>query len=154
MLNRIAWERSEFTSLRTQMEELFDTFFGDLASRYFIPAVGSFADGQVSENDREFTLVIELPDLKTEDIDVSVKGYFLTLKIRQTENYVTNSNGVSGRKNITRTTTRTLRLPEGLQNDRIEASYADGLLKITLPKRERTPQRIKIRTECESTPND
>lgn len=154
MLSRIAWERSEFLSLRTQMEELFDSFFGDLSSRYFIPAVGSFADGRVSENDREFVLEIDLPDLKPEDIDVSVKGNFLTVKIKQIENYKSISNGASGRRTITRTSTRNLRLPAGLQNDRIEASYADGLLKITLPKQERTPQRITIRTECESTSND
>jgi len=154
MLNRIAWERSEFATLRVQMEELFDSFFDDLTNRYFIPAVGSFADGQVFENDKEFTLVIKLPNLKAEDIDVSVKDNFLTLKIQQTENYVANSNGASGRKTLTRTSTRNLRLPDGLRNDLIEASYADGLLKITLPKRGRTPQQIKIRTEDQSAAHD
>jgi HSP20 family protein len=146
MLNRIEWERSEFATLRTQMEELFDSFFGDLTSRYFIPAVGSFADGQVFENDREFVLVIELPDLKTEDIEVTVRGNCLTLKTQQAENYTTASEGPSHRKTRKKTRTRNVQLPNDLQTDRIEASFADGLLKITLPKRERTLQRVKVKT--------
>jgi len=154
MLKRIAWERSEFATLRAQMEELFDSFFGNLTSRYFIPAVGSFADGKVIETDREFILGIQLPDLKPEDIEVSVKDNFLIVKIKQTEDYTATSRSVSGRRTVTRTTTRNLRLPDGLRTDRIEASYADGELKITLPKRESTPQRIKIRTESESAHDD
>jgi len=154
MLNRIAWERSEFTSLRTQMEELFDSFFGDLTSRYFIPAVGSFADGRVRENDLEFVLEIELPGLKIEDLEVSVRGNVLTMTTQQTEKYATSAKGAPGRRTLTRTSSRSLRLPDGLQTDRIEASYADGLLKITLPKRETTPQRIQIRKENESDSRD
>jgi len=146
MLNRIAWERSEFATLRTQMEELFDSFFGNLTSRYFIPAVGSFADGQVFENDREFILVIELPDMNPEDIDVTVRGNFLTVTTQKAENYKTGSKGTSRRKTLTKTSIRNVRLPDDLQSDRIVASYADGQLKITLPKREKTLQRIRIKT--------
>lgn len=146
MHNRIDWERSEFATLRTQMEELFDSFFGDLTSRYFIPAVGSFADGQVFENDREFVLVIALPDLNKDDIDVTVRGNCLTVKTKQTENYGTAAEGNSRRKTHKKTSVRNVRLPNDLQTDQIEASYADGLLKITLPKRESTLQRIKVKT--------
>jgi len=146
MLNRIAWERSEFATLRTQMEELFDSFFGNLTSRYFIPAVGSFADGQVFENDREFILVIELPDMNPEDIDVTVRGNFLTVTTQKAENYKTGSKGTSRRKTLTKTSIRNVRLPDDLQSDRIVASYADGQLKITLPKRGKTLQRIRIKT--------
>jgi len=146
MLNRIAWERSEFATLRTQMEELFDSFFGNLTSRYFIPAVGSFADGQVFENDREFILVIELHEMNPEDIDVTVRGNFLTVTTQKAENYKTGSKGTSRRKTLTKTSIRNVRLPDDLQSDRIVASYADGQLKITLPKREKTLQRIRIKT--------
>jgi len=128
------------------MEELFDSFFGNLTSRYFIPAVGSFADGQVFENDREFILVIELPDMNPEDIDVTVRGNFLTVTTQKAENYKTGSKGTSRRKTLTKTSIRNVRLPDDLQSDRIVASYADGQLKITLPKREKTLQRIRIKT--------
>jgi len=154
MLNRIVWERNEFVTLRTQMEELFDSFFGDLISRYFIPAVGSFADGRVFETDREFVLAIELPGLSAEDIEVTVQGNCLTLKIRQTENHMAGSDRTAGRETITRTSIRNVRLPDDLQTDGIEASYVDGLLKIRLPKKERTTQRIRIRTESGSASHE
>ncbi len=146
MLSRIEWERSEFSTLRTQMEELFDSFFGDLTSRYFIPAVGTFADGQVFENDREFVLVIALPDMDKDDIEVTVQGNNLTVKTQQAEDYEKDSEGTAHRKRRKRTSIRTVRLPNDLQTDRIEASFVEGMLKITLPKQERTLQRVKVKT--------
>ena len=146
MLNRIEWERSEFSTLRAQMEELFDSFFGDLTSRYFIPAVGTFADGQVFENEREFILVIAFPDMDKDDIEVTVQGNNLTVKTLKAEDYEHDSEGASHRKVIKKTSVRNVRLPDDLQTDRIEASFVDGMLKIILPKKkERTLQRVKVK---------
>jgi len=147
MLNRIEWERSEFSTLRAQMEELFDSFFGDLTSRYFIPAVGTFADGQVFENEREFILVIAFPDMDKDDIEVTVQGNNLTVKTLKAEDYEHGSEGgASHRKMIKKAGIRNVRLPDDLQTDRIEASFVDGMLKIILPKKkERTLQRVKVK---------
>jgi HSP20 family protein len=146
MINRITWQRSEFATLKSQMEELFDSFFGGLTSRYFVPAMESFADSRVIENEQEFVLVMEFPDLDIGDIDLSVSGNSLTIKIEQAEERVTNSKGTSGRETLTRSSIRNFRLPDNVQTDRIEASYADGLLKIKLPKSEKALQRIQIKS--------
>jgi HSP20 family protein len=146
MINRITWQRSEFATLKTQMEELFDSFFGGLTSRYFVPSMDSFVDSRLIENEQEFVMMIELPALDIADIDLSVTGNSLTIKIEQAEERFTNSKGTPGRETLTRSSIRNFRLPNNVQTDRIEASYADGLLKIKLPKREKTLQRIQIKT--------
>jgi HSP20 family protein len=92
--------------------------------------------------------------LSAEDIDVTVQGSSLTLKIRQTENHMAGSDRTADRETITRTSIRNVRLPDDLQTDGIEASYADGLLKIRRPKKHRTTQRIRIRTESGSASHE
>lgn len=90
---------------------------------------------------------VDVPGMKSEDIDISVQGNTLTIRgerkdVREDEQenyYYCERRSGSFRRDIT--------LPSTVQADKIEAQYRDGVLTITMPKTEQAkPKRIQVKT--------
>jgi HSP20 family protein len=102
----------------------------------------------VSETKNNIVVKAEAPGVDPKDIDISLMGDVLTIKgekrqekEEKDQNYhrVERSYGVF---------TRSVRLPQEVQSDKIEASYKNGILKITPPKSEEAKKKeIKIKVE-------
>lgn len=94
----------------------------------------------------EFRVVVRVPGLKAQDIQVSVLGDTLTLSgERETEQQ---QEGVHyhRRERGYGTFLRTIELPEAIDSERVEATYRHGLLTFTLPKKaESKPRQITIK---------
>jgi HSP20 family protein len=126
-------------------------------NRSFVPAYGRFA-GLADEIDRlltgtglpaaEFPLGLsedkdnayvraELPGVKREDIKVETADGALTITaIRRERN---------GEKEESFASTRSVSLPTDVEPEKVAAAYADGVLTVTLPKREALkPRQIAI----------
>lgn len=101
----------------------------------------------VTESDSAYNVVAEIPGAKKEDIDVTVdRGtVMISAKVeRQTEKKegerVIRSERYSGAMQ------RMFTLDAAVDESKVDATYADGLLRVTLPKKEASPQqRIPIR---------
>ena len=111
-------------------------------SRPWSPAVDIF------ETEDALTLRADLPDVKTEDIDVRVENNTLTLKgSRKFEN----DENAKGYHRIERSYgdfIRTFSVPPTVENDKVEAQYKNGVLTITLPKKETAkPRQVKVAIE-------
>lgn len=102
----------------------------------------------VSETKNNIVVKAEAPGVDPKDIDISLTGDVLTIKgekrqekEEKEQNYhrVERSYGVFA---------RSVRLPQEVQSDKIEANYKKGILKITLPKSEEAKKKeIKIKVE-------
>ncbi|WP_426398338.1 Hsp20/alpha crystallin family protein [Ralstonia sp. R-29] len=101
----------------------------------------------VTESDSAYNVVAEIPGAKKEDIDVTVdRGtVMISAKVeRQTEKKegerVIRSERYSGAMQ------RMFTLDAAVDESKVDATYADGLLRVTLPKKEASPQqRVPIR---------
>lgn len=101
----------------------------------------------VTESDSAYNVVAEIPGAKKEDIDVTVdRGtVMISAKVeRLTEKKegerVIRSERYSGAMQ------RMFTLDAAIDESKVDASYEDGLLHVTLPKKEASPQqRITIR---------
>jgi HSP20 family protein len=133
-----------FRDLRTLQEEvnrLFSTnmtrAFGDegIARGAWAPSV------DIYENKDQIVLEAELPGMKQEDFDLSIENNVITLrgerrfeKTEETDNYhrVERSYGAF---------TRSFTLPQTVSAEGAKAEYNNGVLRVTLPKREETKAR-------------
>jgi HSP20 family protein len=133
-----------FRDLRTLQEEvnrLFSTnltrAFGDegIARGAWAPSV------DIYENKDQIVLEAELPGMKREDFDLSIENNVITLrgerrfeKTDETDNYhrVERSYG---------SFTRSFTLPQTVSAEGAKAEYNNGVLRVTLPKREETKAR-------------
>ncbi len=146
----LGWARNpltEFDQLLGEMSGLIESTVGGTA-----PAVAWTPLADVTESDDAFHIEIELPGVKSKDINVDANGQELVVtgEIKEKES-----------KGVLRRSTRRigsfeyrLRLPGEVDTERINARMSDGVLNITVPKAEvAKPRRIEISETSEGTEN-
>lgn len=91
----------------------------------------------VKENENHFNLELILPGFKKEDISIELKNDLLTISSE-----VTNSKEETDGENYLRreyfktSFSRSFNIPETVNTENIDANFVDGVLIITLPKKE------------------
>ena len=127
------------------VQRAFRQFFGDAdasLSGIFSPAL------DVEENENEFTLHVEVPGVKSADVEVSIEENVLT--IAGARDFY-DEKSTEGFRRIERRFGRfhrAVRLPDRVDPERVVAAYKDGLLTITVPKSESAkPRSVAIATQ-------
>ena len=139
-----------FRDLRSLQEEVNRLFTGNMARGFDEEGIarGSWSPSvDIFENKDHIVLEAELPGMKREDFDLSVENNVITLrgerhfeKKDETDNYhrVERAYG---------SFTRSFTLPNTVTAEGATAEYTNGVLRVTLPKREETrARRIEIKT--------
>jgi HSP20 family protein len=124
----------ELSTLHREMDELFRRTFGlagesaEMETTAFAaPVVNTYVKNQM------FCIDAELPGVNKKDLDVSVEGNVLTLRgERQTSREIKEADYVTRESRIG-SFVRRLTLPEGVNTEKIHASYNDGILRISMP---------------------
>lgn len=105
---------------------------------------GAFAPALDVEEDADgFTLLVDLPGVSPELVDVSLEESVLTISGERAapEN---NDNLRRAERRFGRFH-RAVRLPDRVDGDRVSASYRDGVLRVEVPKAEEAkPRRIAV----------
>ena len=104
----------------------------------------------VKENDKEIVVSAELPGIEEKDIDLTISHNTLTIRgEKQSET----KNEEKGYQHIERSYgsfSRSIALPCEVHDDKANAVYKNGVLKITLPKTE-TARKEKHKIEIKTT---
>ncbi len=105
-----------------------------------------FMPMDATRNDDEVVFRFDVPGIDRDSIDVTVDRGVLTVSARRTEEH--NENGRRFvRERVAGTFTRSVRLGDALEADRIEAAYADGVLTVRVPLAEQAkPRKVEIKT--------
>ncbi len=120
------------------MERMLSNFFED-AARVIRPTADT-ATGllalDVVETDSAYTVTTALPGVKAEDITVNLNEGVLTVSAEIPQRVSEQKEGerVLLRERTWGKFSRTLRLPNVIDNDSVEATFENGLLTLTLPK--------------------
>jgi HSP20 family protein len=114
--------------------------FGFSTATTWLPPVDIFQNG-----DQEIVLKAELPDMKREDIDITVENFVLTIK---GEKKLASDVKDEQYHHIERrygSFSRSFSLPQTVDASRVNAEYRDGVLTLRLPLREEAkPRQIKV----------
>ena len=133
-----------FRDLRSLQEEVNRLFSTNMTRAFDDEGIGRGAwapSVDIYENKDQIVLEAELPGMKQEDFDLSIENNVLTLrgerrfeKTDETDNYhrVERSYGAF---------TRSFTLPQTVSAEGATAEYNNGVLRVTLPKREETKAR-------------
>jgi len=110
-----------------------------------VEEIGWMPAVDVLEKDDKFVVKAELPGMKEEDINVSVVGDTLTIKgEKKTETEVKEEDYYRCERAYG-SFYRSIPLPSTVDSAKIEASYEDGVLEVTLPKApEVKPKKIAV----------
>ena len=137
-----------YPSLRDEMDRLFDVAFPAFSSLqrdggFFDDWQGEFPIDLYQDKDA-YVVRAELPGFRKEDLSVEVADGILTVTGHQkTESGQKEKE--AGEAVQERRASRSISLPEQVNAEKIQAAYENGILTVTLPKREEVkPRQIAI----------
>jgi HSP20 family protein len=139
---RVPYVYREMDRLQREMNRLFEETYPTRARR----ATG-YPAMNVWTNDEGLIITTEVPGVKPQDIDVSVVGDTLTLsgsrkpdEIKEDSRYHRQERGYGD-------FTRSIQLPFPVNVKKVEATFQNGVLNISMPRAEEDkPKKITVKT--------
>ena len=119
--------------------KLYNGFFGKEAlNEFFAPAyAGSVPAVNVVENKEGFRIEVAAPGLQKSDFKLNLEKNQLTISAQKEQKEGEEANEKYSRREFKYSSfQRTFTLPNSVDGEKIVAAYADGILKVELPKRE------------------
>lgn len=142
----IRWDPfRDMSTLREKMNRLFeDAFTGraedkEIVSSSWAPAV------DIYENENELVLTAEIPGIDEKDIEIKIEDNTLTLKGERKFEKETKEENYHRIERSYGSFFRAFTLPHSIDTDKVQAVHENGVLKITMPKRqELKPKTVQI----------
>lgn len=126
-------------------DKFFDDFFrvparNTQVARAFYPSV------DIKEDDKQIVLTSDLPGIDQKDIKVTVEDGTLTLSGERKFEKSTDEENFHRVERSFGSFQRSFSLPETVDEDKIVASYKNGVLELTLPKTKPDVKQVKVVT--------
>ena len=125
--------RNPWSGLESEMDRLFESALTDYAAA---PSADRFPVDLYEDKDNTYVRA-ELPGIERADINVEMVEDYLTITAaRKTK---------EGEKEESFSFSRSVTIPSAVQADKVAAAYENGVLTVTLPKREEAkPRKISV----------
>lgn len=125
------------TSFMFPMRNVFDTFFDDIHAKTLLDEEKSFVPAfDVSESDKEYSVVAELPGIEEKDLEVTLSDGILTIKGEKKQEKEEKGETYHRIERRYGSFQRSFRMPEHVEFEKIDAMFKDGVLRLTIPKSE------------------
>lgn len=134
---------------------LFSDFFGndfmDWGSPMFTPSGSTLPSVNLKETDRTFEVELAAPGLQKEDFNLEVHNNVLTISSeKKEEKEEKDEAGIYTRKEFNYSSfKRAFTLPKTAEENKIDAFYENGVLKVIIAKKEseveKSPKRVEIK---------
>jgi HSP20 family protein len=119
--------------LKQEMDRVFDRFFEPQWGE--LPAIGDWAPSlDLSETKEALVVKMEVPGMDPKDIQVSLQENLLTIKGEKKQEKEDKDERYHRIERTYGAFTRSVRLPVAVDGSRVDASFKNGLLAVTLPK--------------------
>ncbi len=140
-------ERDPFTALRDRMDRLFEDFTGawewpllrevrpfEWRMEAFIPRV------DIKDEDNQLKVEAELPGVSEKDVELSISGDMLMISGEKKQEKEEKEKGYYRVERSYGSFQRAIPLPVDVDRDKVQASFKNGVLTVTLPK---SPEAMK-----------
>jgi HSP20 family protein len=127
------FQRSPWAGLESQIDRIFESALSDFAS----PATANRFPVDLYEDKNNTYVRAELPGLSRDDINVEVVDDYLTITAARKSGDDADGESYSFSRSLT--------LPDQVLSDNVSATFENGVLTVTLPKREEAkPRKINV----------
>ncbi len=134
----IPWrEKHPLADLRSEVDNIFDQFFGRYKLHEIEPWKGITLRSPVidmEETDKNIIVKAEMPGLEPKDFHISITGNTLTIKSENKEEKEEKKKNYHIIERRYDSFYRSIPLPCDVESEKVEANYDKGILEITLPK--------------------
>jgi HSP20 family protein len=120
------------TSFRKEMDRLFERAFDQ---DFELPTVGGWAPPlDLSETNEMIMVRMEVPGIDPKDIHVQLKSHVLTIRGEKVREQERKDESYYRAERTYGSFVRTLQLPSSVREDKVNATFKNGLLTVTLTK--------------------
>lgn len=123
----------------TDMEDIMRNFGSRMVPRDYERTLEMRLD--VDEDERSYRVTVDVPGVRKEDIDVSVEGNQVTITAEVKREESRESDREVHRERFVGKAYRSFALPGEVDSEKAQASYDNGVLNLTLPKKGDTRSR-------------
>ncbi len=138
-----------FSALQEDMNHLLERFYkGSEVHLTNWDNITASPAVNIAENEKSFRIEAELPGMPPESVDVSVTDGYLTIKGERNEEKEEKDIDYIRREYSASTFYRQIPLPDAANADKAEASFKNGILTVTLPKKAEAvqhPRKLQIK---------
>lgn len=141
---------SPVSDLQREIDRVFENFWGGFGTPSMLRGTGgtTFGSGvdvriDASEDDKGYHLVAELPGMSEADVEVTVTDNLLTLSGEKKEEKEEEGENWHRRERSFGSFRRSFALPAEVDQEKIHASFKDGVMTIDLPKSQAAQKKAK-----------
>ncbi len=137
----VRWEPfREIDTIQRQMNRLFDEL---LPITWEVPEGIAFVpSAEMEETADAIHLKLEIPGIDAKDLNVEVSAEAVSISGERKSETKTEEKGVTRTEFRYGKFQRVIPLSTRIQNDKVQAEYKDGILKLTLPKAEQEKSKV------------
>ena len=119
--------------------------FFDSIDDFFKPWNGWFSNGlrtvmtpavNITESQDEYGVSLAAPGMKKDDFKIDIDGNTLTISSEKEENTEEKNKKFTRKEYNYSSFSRSFNLPDEVNTEKVEAHYEDGVLRLSLPKKE------------------
>jgi len=120
------------------VDELFGKEFNHCDHNYSgsVPAVN------IVENNNEFVIEVAAPGMEKNDFKIELNRSLLTISSEKDEKKEVNDEKVLRREFTYSTFKRSFTLPQTVEPEKISATYKEGILLVTIPKKDESKEKL------------
>ncbi len=130
----LAQRNDPLTYLQTQINRMFDDLWG--GSRWPAESGRVSPPLDVKETEKEIQICAELPGIDSKDLEVELTDEEVTIRGEKRSERESNEKGRYWSERSYGAFERSIRLPSEVDGDKAKSEFNNGVLRITLPKRE------------------
>ena len=139
---------NDFGRMGREMDQLWDTFFEGTVERRAREDLVWLPSVDVSETKNDIVVKAELPGMDPKDIGITLSDGHLMIKGEKKHQKEEKEEDYHFVERSYGSFVRAVHLPKQVKNEKISASYKNGVLKIVLPKSEEAKTKgVKIKVE-------
>ncbi len=127
-----------------RLSEMLDRVVG-APSQYGAANGGSVLPMDIMEKEGSLVIQTAMPGINPDEIDISIEGDVLSIKGEHRQEEELKEAKIYRREVVRGEMTRSVRLPENLDLEKVEADFNNGMVTITIPRSvEEKPKAIKV----------
>ncbi|MDX5438546.1 MAG: Hsp20/alpha crystallin family protein [Pontibacter sp.] len=139
--------RSDFGDFFSDIDRFFNNDFFLMPMQMRRQMESSMPAVNIRDKEKEYLIEVAAPGMKKEDFNIDMEEGMLTISSQKEEEKSEDKDDFKRREYNYSSFSRSFSLPDNVKPDDIKARYEDGVLKLTVPKREqqdKPKKKIKI----------
>jgi HSP20 family protein len=151
----ITWEPTRWAPFKEleEITERFNRLFGRLparreSGRESLTVADWAPTVDIAEDDKEYLIKAEIPEVDKKDVKVTVQEGVLTIQGERKQEKEENGRRFHRIERSYGSFVRSFSLPEDVAEDKVKAEFKDGVLFVHLPKAERPqPKAVEVKVQ-------